>query len=353
VSLVLNLTNAEVAYVVGMGIHGGWQVTAVAKVSYSWDHDGGLSSVRPAPLLTLDQLAGEPGSSGLLQARESGPLKPKVDVLLAGALAFPRDITEIEVELAVGVRIVKRARVFGDRVWLPGTLADLVPSDPRPVKRVPIAWERCYGGNDPTDEKFVEPRNPVGSGVAKDPTSLHGRPVPNFEEIGKAIGSVIGVPAPIGFGPIADHWPQRVALAGTYDAAWAKTRRPLLPEDLSTTFFNVAPADQQLDGYLPDEEVRLLNMSTSGSDHFCMPAVNIPVAFVTNDEFTEDHAKVDTIVIEPEERRLSLLAKAEMLLPGGPQSLGHIIVGEISTAVREAIETGVALPERTKSTVNG
>jgi hypothetical protein len=77
------------------------------------------------------------------------------------------------------------------------------------------------------------------------------------------------------------------------------------------------------------------------------------VAFVTNDEFTEDHAKVDTIVIEPEERRLSLLAKAEMLLPGGPQSLGHIIVGEISTAVREAIETGVALPERTKSTVNG
>lgn len=344
-SLILNLTDAEVAYSVGMGVDGLWQAILVAKLAYGWDANGEIAPLRAAPVLVLDEFAGEPGISGLVRARELGPLKPKVDVLLAGALVFPGETSEAEVELAVGSRILKRARVFGERVWLPGVVADLVPSDPRPLTRVPIAWERSYGGSDPDDPQTAEPLNPVGSGVAKNPTRLHGQPAPNFEEIGRAIGALIGKPAPVGFGPIADHWQQRIALAGTYGEAWAKTRRPLPPEDFSAAFFNVAPADQQLDKYLPGEEVRLMNMTAVGIDRFRLPTVRVPVAFVTSDELTEDCAAVDTIIIEPEERRFSVIAKAAAMLPSGPQSLGRIVVGELDGALREAIETGGTLPE--------
>ena len=93
-------------------------------------------------------------------------------------------------------------------------------------------------------------------------------------------------------------------------------------------------------------------MSTAGADRFRLPSVRIPVAFVTSDELTEDNARVDTVIIEPEERRFSLLAKAEMPLPDGPPSIARIVVGKMSDAIRDAIETGVDLPEAAKGAVN-
>lgn len=342
-SLVLNLTDAEVAYTIAMGTDGSWQAIAVVKVVHAWDDRGQLSSTQATPILTADEFAGDAATSGLLRARELAPLKPRVDVLLAGALVFPTPITETSIELAVGSRLSKRAKVFGDRVWLPGIVTDLLPSDPRPIARVAIAWERSYGGAD-------ESRNPVGSGVAKDPASLHGMPAPNFETTDKAIGSFIGKPQPIGFGPVAAHWQQRVELAGTYDEAWMKTRRPLPPEDFSPAFFNVAPVDQQLDRYLPGEDLLLLNMSPTGTVRFSLPSVDIPVTFVASDTLTEDHARVDTVIIEPEERRVSILAKAQVVLPEGPESLGRIVVGEMSAAIRDAVETGREIPGDVRGT---
>ena len=98
---------------------------------------------------------------------------------------------------------------------------------------------------------------------------------------------------PIGFGPIAQHWQARVSLAGTYDEAWEKSRRPLPPADFSPAFFNVAPADQQLDGYVPGEEVRLVNMTTASQDRFRLPEFAVPVTIVSSDELSESTAEVD------------------------------------------------------------
>ena len=343
-SLIVNLTNFGAAHAVTMGLDGSWQVIAVVKATYAWDPSGIVSPALLAPIVTLDEFFGEPSSSGLLRASDVAPAKPRLDVLLAGAIAFPKPTTEIEVELAVGSRLRKRVRVFGDRIWLPGVMADVVPSRPRPVDRVPIAWERSYGGADANDAKCAEPKNPAGSGVAKDPKILHGRPAPNFEDPDKAIGALFGRPDPVGFGPIAPHWEQRVALAGTYDEAWKKSRRPLPPEDFSPAFFNVAPADQQLDQYLPGERVRLLNMTTAVDDRFDLPAFTVPVAIVSGDDLAEETAVVDTLTIEPEERRFSLLAKAQARLCDGPQSLGRIVIGDMTRGMRSAIETGRHYP---------
>jgi hypothetical protein len=344
VSLIVNLTKSDVAHSVGMGLDGRWQVTAVVKTSYVWDQAGRATLVEPTPIVALDELASELPSAGLLRASELGPPKPKVDVLLAGAIAFPRPITQTDVEMAVGQRLRKKARIFGDRVWLPGAVADLVPSQARPTSRVPIAWERSYGGEDPSDPKYIEPRNPAGSGVARDPKSLHGRPAPNFEDADKATGSLLGLPEPVGFGPIAAHWQPRIKLAGTYDEAWETSRRPLPPEDFSPAYFNVAPVDQQLDGYQPGEIVGLLNMTTEAREQFSLPTLTVPVTFVSSDDANEGTATIDTIIIEPEARRFSLVAKAQATLAEGPQSLDRIVVGELTRGMRQALETGRYYP---------
>ncbi len=52
-----------------------------------------------------------------------------------------------------------------------------------------------------------------------------------------------GVPA---LGPVARHWAARSALGGTYDAAWQRSRAPLLPADMDPAFWQAAPADQRL-----------------------------------------------------------------------------------------------------------
>ena len=80
--------------------------------------------------------------------------------------------------------------------------------------------------------------------------------------------------------------------------------------------------------------------------------MHLPVAFVTADEFAETQAEVDTVTIEPEERRLTLLAKAQTALPSGPQSLSRIVIGEMSDAIRESVETGGGPPAEARIAVS-
>jgi hypothetical protein len=344
VSSIINLTSSQAAPVVTMGIDGRWQITVVVKATFVWDKTGKAVPTDPSPIVDTDQFAGEPSTSGLLRASDLGPMKPRCDVLLVGELAFPQPITMTEVQLTVGSRINKAARVFGERVWLPSAVADLVPSQPKAVTVVPIAWERTYGGADPGDPKCVDARNPAGSGVAKNPKTLYGKPAPQIEDLDKPVGVRVGVPSPIGFGPIAQHWQARVALAGTYDEAWQRSRRPLPPTDFSPEFFNVAPIDQQLDRYTPGDVVRLSNMTVAGLEQFRLPDARFPVTIVTSDEMSESVAVVDTVIIEPAQRRFSLLGKAQADLLNGPSSLGQVIVGDLTAGMRKAIESGRHYP---------
>ena len=60
-----------------------------------------------------------------------------------------------------------------------------------------------------------------------------------------------------------------------------------------------------MDKYLPGEKVRLLNMTTAVHDQFDLPAFAVPVAIASSDGLVEETAVVDTLTIEPEERRFA------------------------------------------------
>jgi hypothetical protein len=350
--MITNLTRHAVAHTVGIGVDGCWQLVVAVKATFTWDDEGNAKAVAPVPFVETDQFAGAPDSSGLLRAAEIGPKKPRVDVLLAGALSFSDPVTEVDSELVVGARLRKCVRVFGDRVWARGVVVGTELTRPFPVSRVPIAWERSYGGFDPEDPARVDLRNPAGSGAATNPAFLEGRPAPNFEDPKALIGSAFGRPSPVGFGPAASHWQPRIGFAGTYDETWASTRRPLPPVDFDPRYFNVAPIDQQIDGYTAGELVHLVSMTVTGHDRWRLPAFSVPVASVTAEEFIEGTAEVDTIVIEPEGRRFSLVARAQMHLSPDPTSLSRIVVGHLSRGRRTALERGkrfIARGRRTPS----
>jgi hypothetical protein len=316
-------------------------VVCVVKATYEWDDHGVVRpAAAPSPIVEADEYAGEPGTSGLTYARDLGPMKPRLDVLLSGEIVFRAPTTAADVTLEVGRRLRKTAKVFGDRAFVATILAGVSLSRPRAVTRVPIAWERSFGGADPQDLTCVERRNPVGSGLRRRPADLNGQLAPAFEDPRHPISSGKERPAPYGFGPIAPHWLPRVALAGTFDDKWSQDRKPLLPEDFDPAFYNVAPADQQLDGFVAGEEVRLTAMTPGQRDRFALPDLVVAVTFVGEKLVLETTTEIDTLTICPAERRFSLLARATFTPRPTILSLRQIVVGIPTQGHRRAIQAG-------------
>jgi len=253
----------------------------------------------------------KPGETSVVLEADLVPHKPRVDVILLGAIELATSVEQIDITLEVGQRIRKTARVFGDRRYMPSLLSDLAPDRPRPFHRMPIEWERSYGGMDPDHPTTIESRNPQGIGLRHRARALEARPVPNFEDPRQLIGSWRDKPRPIGFGPVGRWWQPRIKFGGTYDEAWREERFPLLPFDFDPRYYNCAPEDQQLDGYVVGEEVKLTYMTRLGHERFRLPPLEVPVRFTErNQRTTSCTVRPDTVIIEPAERRFSVLGRA-------------------------------------------
>lgn len=338
-TVLANRTPYAVATGFGRDIDGRPSVFVSVKATFTWDRTGRVIEAPPVPVVTQDEVVGDGPLSAVLRAAEVGPRKPNVDVLLAGALVMPVEIEEIDVGLEVGQRLKKVVRVVGPRRWLPGVLRDRVPSKPRPFTRAPIDWRHSFGGVSTEDPRLHEARNPAGCGLGRETTEYDAMAVPLFEDPSSPMTSWKSRPAPQGFGPIAPHWSPRAGRAGTYDRAWRTERAPLPPADLDPQFFNVAPDDQQLPSYVPGEEVRLRYMTVNGHDRFALPELDAPVVVATAEMLFDARARVDTIVIEPEELRFSVVAKATCPVGASPV-VYEVAVGAITPGHRRALETG-------------
>jgi hypothetical protein len=65
---------------------------------------------------------------------------------------------------------------------------------------------------------------------------------------------------PAGLGSLGRAWTPRRQKAGTYDDAWLDQRWPNLPKDFNFSYWNAAPADQQIDYPQGDEIIELSNL---------------------------------------------------------------------------------------------
>jgi hypothetical protein len=292
-------------------------VYAVIKATFVMGAGGSLSLADPQePVALVDEPMGEPLVSSLRTAGEMTLSKPATDVLLHGHAHAPGGkTTQVYVGLRVGP-LQKTVRVTGDRTWTAGALG-LKISDPKPFDRIPLVYERAFGGTDPKpidpEKVDFEPRNPVGRGLVprNSQADVNGLPLPNLEDPAHPIKQPKDRPAPAGFGPIAGHWQPRLSYAGTYDEAWTKKRAPYLPLDFDSRFFQAAPPDQIAAGYLKGgEPVEILNATPGGRLAFSLPVCRLAVQCQFGGREVNPAAPLDTVRIDTDAARLWLLWRA-------------------------------------------
>lgn len=246
---------------------------------------------------------GPPESSSLRYDSDLVRTKVATDVLVNGSAHSPggRPSTFVDVAFRVGP-LHKSLRVVGDRFW-DKRIAGLAPSAPVPFLRKPIRYEAAWGGPLGQPGAF-DASNPVGVGRLP----RLGEPLPNCERLGKPVDSKEPDPFPVGLGPIACHWQPRARLAGTYDKSWEEQRRPLVPSDFQDLYFQAAPQDQQVHGFLKGgEEVRLFNLSPEGRLDFCLPRISLGFSTWIDGTVVHHDANLHTVIIEPDERRLIMV----------------------------------------------
>lgn len=285
-------------------------------VKGTFDLSRGLAlAEEQAPVAMMDEYHGEPGQSSIRVAADIALVKPATDVLLLGHAYAPggRPAFYTDVSLVVGP-VHKVVRVFGDRTWMSSGVGYSI-STPEPFERVPLVWERAYGGTDATgDVPAAEPRNPVGAGFrARDDGTLDGLPLPNLEDPYDPITSWKQRPAPAGFAPVAPHWEPRRSFAGTYDAAWQEKRAPYLPQDFDVRFFQVAPPGLVAPGYLQGgEPVEVRGATPDGLLSFRLPQVSVETTYVVDGSRVVRPAPLDTVIIEPDAQRVILVWRSSL-----------------------------------------
>ena len=285
------------------------------------------------PVSFSGETFGNSDTSSYRYEPECSFVKPFTDVILIShAYAPKKGAKQITIVLQVGP-IRKAVRVVGDRYWIK-SLGVISMTGPKSFDKIPLTYENAFGGwdrshIDPQQHTF-DPRNPVGTGFRdKNGRFEEGIKLPNIEDPRYLIKAYGDTPPPAGFGFISPNWQPRAAFAGTYDEKWQKERMPLLPKDFDRRFFNAAPQDQIVPGYLKgDEPVVVTNASPSGRIAFNLPGVQPPVCKVElrGNQRHELRTNLDTVIINTDDNLVFLIWRTYLTLKSGPQDVVAIEV---------------------------
>jgi hypothetical protein len=305
-----------------------WLVAVKASFDVSVDGRVSLADEQPPPALAPEYL----GASGQSSLRWDSDLlfaKKCSDVVVEGqayATGGARD--KVQVSLRVGP-IHKQLAVFGTRVYYKG-IGGLAVSSPAPFVSRPIVYEWAFGGSDSSDpdpnRHRLDQRNPIGRGFAVNEDLLIDQPAHAIEYPG-ATASKVG---PAGFGAIDPAWSPRRQRAGTYDEYWARTKKPLLPDDYDDLFGSSAPDDQRCATFLRGgEAVELENMTPGGSLRFSLPKIYPTYTTYFGSRAEEHRGRLVTVLLFPELMKLSLVWQTTLFVgPRDGDYLDRTQIGE-------------------------
>lgn len=303
-----------------------WQVAV--KASYRFDPAGRVRVAEQQAPVHLAGVYRDPDKDSSLRHESDFALeKAGSDILLDASAWAPagRAVTSLEVGFALGP-LIKRLRVTGQRHWRRGAFS-MVADKPQPFERMPLIWENAYGGKDgvnpATGFAIAYPANPVGKGYYTHRAHALDQPLPTVEYPDRPLRRCTRPVPPAGFGPIARHWLPRSRHAGSYDQRWQQTRAPLPPEDLSPLYYQCAPEDQQLQGFLSGgEAVRLRHLTAEGEVAFTLPEPDL--RFTTRFEGRPPRShpgRITALIIEPDDYRFSLLIQTDLPCQGEEDAL--------------------------------
>lgn len=286
----------------------------------------------------IDEHYGGPADSSVQYEGNLSLEKPFVDILINAHAYAPKGKAsrKVNVEVKVG-DIHKSLLVQGDRRWTFG-LFGRSPSKPKKFLKIPIIYERAFGGVDISSrnpkKRRTEPRNPIGVGFRGTPShdpNIHIE-VPNVEYPRERMSSRRNRPRPAGLGAISRSWKPRIDYAGTYDDTWLNEHWPLLPLDFDPRHNQSAPVDQQSRTIQGGETVQLLNLTPEGSWTFKLPTLDIPVHLLYDSHRNQSKLRMDTVLIEPDIYRVTLTSRLKLVLPRNQDLLREIVLGHQNRA---------------------
>lgn len=340
---LINATRMVVGHTMGLEPSGRELLVLVIKGTFRFPQAGdppGHFALHEAqlPLVMADTFTGRPGFSAPVYEVDFAPRKLYCDILLLGSAHAPqgRPATRAEVGMRVG-NWTKRFDVVGPRHWewrIGGV--DATPSGV--FVQQPISYDVAFGGTDLLHEDAAQHAafmaNPVGRGFHRHLRAdwVEGTPLPATEASGQPVTQADGPYRPMAFGPVGRAWHPRAGLAGTYDDVWLEKHFPFLPPDFDDRYFQAAPPDQQvpLDQFdAGPVEVLLANLTPQGMTRFTIPHLVAPVhVFPKRGEREDLTARLDTVVIEPDEQRFTLTWRVARPLKQSLHEIAQVLIGK-------------------------
>ena len=307
----------------------------VVKGTFTPDDSGELRLAEvQRPLVYADEHHGDPATTSIRYESDFAFTKPYTDVLVQGhALAARgRALEKMVVRLELPGQRKKDVLITGDRHWERG-FTGMKATPPRPFTRMPLVYERAFGG---ADHSHPEPkhhgtdlRNPVGLGFRKNPRAgdALGTALPNLEDPYNLLATWNGTPPPVGLGSLSRGWQPRLTYAGTYDARWFEEHFPFLSENFDLRHFQSAPEDQQFPHLKGGEVLRIHGMTETGVWTVKLPSVSVPLTFRFHDRELAARPCMDTVLIDCDTREVVLTWRACAPLGKKLTLLREIVVG--------------------------
>jgi uncharacterized protein YjbI with pentapeptide repeats len=278
--------------------------TIFVKGTFALALDQSPQSAEKAELPSGDRYANDDPAQALTYATDFVPFKPRADILIIGTAHAPggRAVPTFPVGIRVGT-LQKKIDVIGKRAWSRGGAKG--PAEP--IARLPLTYANAFGG-------IGFARNPLGKGIIGDE-------LPNLELPSARLESPKSRPDPAGFGPLPAAWEQRSKLVGTYGRDYVKKYWPWFPADFDWGYFNAAPADQQVVGYLRgDESLEFHNLHAHLSNYGThLPGLRTrlfaTISFPRQPEqFVEVPVRLDTMVADLDAMKLFLVWRGSIAI---------------------------------------
>lgn len=296
-----------------------WTQTVVVKATYTLAPGTSALAAEQEDVGEHDNHWDDDPRRSVYAPSDRAPFKRRADVILVGHAFAPqgKPVRSVLVRLSVG-ELDKVIEVVGPRFF---TRDGAIREGPR-WTRMPLLYERAAGG--------PETWNPVGISPDAPPDTYGQAALPNLQPPRHTVASRADFIPPVGFGPIAARWPTRRQRLRQHAATFHDERLAdaPLPDDLDPMYFQVAPADQQLDALEADQRIVLENLHPAHQRLVTNLSGHRPVAFVdllTGAPPAELPLVADTLWINTDRARCTLAWRGQLTL-GRRDQRGRVVV---------------------------
>lgn len=291
--------------------HGQPHLSVAVKARFALRHDATMLIAKAPQLLERDAHADGDPTRSLVRASDMVPYRPAADIWLTGHAHAPRGrvVTVSVVRLALyrgGEALLdKMLHVVGDRVN--------VASPPEPFAKLPILYERAYGG-------IGFDANPVGVGADERPL-LPNVVYPDTPE------------RPAGLGPVSRYWKLRRGTMDTHQRRELERQTPSVPEGFDWRYFQAAPADQRVPFLNGDEWLVLdgLHASMVRLQSRLPKARGVARILSTRGDDRGDALAMvaDTLAIDADEQTCSITWRGSVVLDHATELENMLVAGGV------------------------